>query len=266
MKWLPAIALCILSLALPALAQSPYPAGPISNRPNDAYEEETKQVGGKGIWNYYSFVGALRCPGANDAIVGIYSRRGSILDYVQILCATVSCGPQGCGWRQSRFGPAKGNPSGGTIANTDVCPVNYVVAGFRGGSAGWDSYATDIQPECALLNGGRTGTDQVGGRQNIFSVLPVGNLDNNRRDKRGNFGQTGYLRYTAPPRTYTSHAAFSSSDNQRICSCTGDGATALSVAIGRWNLGYQAVQAFSMFCGNTDTGATATSCRLSSDR
>lgn len=256
----------IVCAMFPILAQSPYPAGPISNRPNDAFEEETAQVGGKGVFNYYTFVGALRCTGQNESMVGIYTRRGSVLDYVRLACAVVSCGPRGCGWAQYHWGPGQGNPNGGTIENADVCPQNYVVAGFRGGSSGSDAYATDLQPECALLNGLAAGTDQVGGRQKVFGVLPIGNLDNTRRDKRGNFGSTGQMRYTANPRTYTSHAAFASSDNQRICSCAADGATALSVAIGRWNMGYKVVQAYSMFCGNVDASSAGASCRLSSDR
>lgn len=256
----------ILCASFSVLAQSPYPAGPISNRPNNAFEEETAQVGGKGVFNYYSFVGALRCLSQNESMVGIYTRRGSVLDYVRLACAVISCDRTGCRWTQYQWGPGKGNPNGGTIANTDVCPQNYVVAGFRGGSAGSDAYATDLQPECALLNGLAAGTDEVGGSQKVFGVLPVGNLDNTRRDKRGNFGSTGQMRNTPNPRTYTYHAAFASSDNQRICSCTADGATALSVAIGRWNMGYQVVQAFSMFCANAHAGEIGATCRLSSDR
>src|SRR5260370_33371382 len=123
----------ILLDSLPVPAQRPFPGGPISNRPNNAFEEETAQVGGKGVFNYYTFVGALRCLGQTESMVGIYTRRGSVLDYVRLACAVISCDRTGCRWTQYHWGPGKGNPNGGTIANTDVCPQNYVVAGFPGG-------------------------------------------------------------------------------------------------------------------------------------
>ena len=45
-----------------------------------------------------------------------------------------------------------------------------------------------------------------------------------------------------------------------------DKGSPLSVAIGRWNVTYKAVQAFSMCCADADAGEIGATCRLSSVR
>ena len=134
MKKLPFLIPMLLSIQA-AYPQSPYPGGPLADKPNPFYETETQQVGGAG-WNWYSYVGALRCTSENQAIVRLYSRRGSVLDYVRIACANISCGPQGCGWTQANWGAGVGDANGGTLTSTDMCPTNMIVAGFRGEAPG----------------------------------------------------------------------------------------------------------------------------------
>jgi hypothetical protein len=248
MKMLLSFLPLFLLTSRPACSQSPYPGGPLVNSPNAYYENETQQVGGAG-WHWYTYVGALRCQGDNEAIVGVFSRRGSVLDYVQIACAPIICGPQGCGWKHAAWGAGAGDAKGRSLANKDVCPANMIVAGFRGGSAGNGAYATDIQVECAKLTGQSRGQTQLGllGKQK-FAVMPKGEVGQGYG--RGNFGQMSQLRNASGPRTWPAHAAFSSSDNERLSSCSSGGATALSVAVARWNVAYQVVQAYSMFCAN----------------
>jgi hypothetical protein len=245
--------LCMIPLlvlaSLPARAQSPYPGGPLVNKPNEFYETETQQVGGAG-WNWYTYVGALRCSGTSQAIVGVSIVKGSVLDYVQIICANISCGPQGCGWTQSTWGPGAGNSKAGTAA-TQSCPGNMIVAGFRGGSAGNGAYATDIQIECAKLTGTALGQTQYDGStsgKQKFGVMPKGEVGQGYG--RGGFGRTSQKRYNSGPRYSPPDTPFASSDNQKLSSCSTGGATALSVAVGRWNVGYTVVQAYSMFCAN----------------
>src|ERR1700722_20411691 len=85
--------------------------GPVVNKPDTSVELETSQVGGRG-WNLYSSVNALRC-GYGQAIVGISSKRGSVLDYVQLACADISCNQNSCGWSQYNWGPSAGDATGG---------------------------------------------------------------------------------------------------------------------------------------------------------
>lgn len=237
----------LMLAAWPASSQSPYPGGSLADKPNPFFESETQQVGGMGIYKWYTFVGALRC-GANEAIVGLYSRRGSVLDYVRIACAPITCGPKGCGWQRARWGPGAGNANGGSKTSQEICPVDSIVAGFRGGSASNNEYATDIQVECARLTGRALGQTATGMGAQKFGVLGKANVGQGYG--RGGFGRTSELRYAREPRSWPQHIAFSSSDNQRLSSCVSGGATALSVGVARWNVVHEVVQAFTMFCAS----------------
>ena len=50
--------------------------GRVSDDPIMGQEVPTQQIGGAGWWRYVS-IGALRCNSSSDAIVGVFTRKGT---------------------------------------------------------------------------------------------------------------------------------------------------------------------------------------------
>ena len=95
---------------------------------------------------------------------------------------------------------------------------------------------------------GQTQYDGSTSGKQRFGVMPKGDVGQGYG--RGAFGRTSQKNYNSGPRYSPPDTPFSSSDNQKLSSCSSGGATAISVAVGRWNMVHQVVQAYSMFCAN----------------
>lgn len=235
------------------------PNATLQNEPGPD-EVETQQIGGAG-WHVYYQVGALRCP-AGEAMVGVRTRRGSVIDFMQVACAPVTCSARGCTWsgRTGHFGPSAGNPNGGQITDAMYCPIGYIVSGFRAYPTADNSYLQDIGFECGRLTGPTRG---LSGGSYLGIAAPVEQRSITGMG-RGNFGGTSQRRTSLPPRTWAPHQDANgqqlpgTSGNRTgnyISRCTDGGATALSVAVGKWGVGQTPViQAFSMFCNGSAVG------------
>ena len=209
----------------PVLAQSPLPPGRLETAPR-SYEVETRQVGGKG-WNYYSFVGDLRCQGSDDALVGVRTVRSDMIDYIQPICAPIHCDQNGCIWTNGRTGKGAGNPNSGGSRVDKVCPAGSMISGFAAKESGGflgiaGNFISDLRFDCSKIAGpGQTA--KGGGLQKLFPITNTG--------------------------------ALSDPISRTQARCSNVGPTALSVAVGRSPSGRQVVAALSMYCGrSTDTG------------
>lgn len=113
-------------------------------------ETETQQVGGAGIGSY-SFVGSLRCNSPSDAIVGARTRKGAVIDYIQIACAPVS----NASWTTSYWGKGAGNAQGGGATRTAMCAPGFAIAGYAASATPGNLYMQDVRFDCArIVNGG----------------------------------------------------------------------------------------------------------------
>ncbi|HMN81954.1 MAG TPA: hypothetical protein PKA20_18795 [Burkholderiaceae bacterium] len=203
-----ALLLALLLFAPPALSQSPLPPGPLGGTPR-AGEVKTAQTGGNGAGVYLK-LGDLRCPADRPAIVGVRTRHGTVLDFIQVGCASLACDGKSCRWDDVSWGASAGNPSGGRAPEEQLCDENEVVGGYdatvRHLNVGVDfDYAAAFRIRCA----------------SAYAVT----------------------RATPRPRIDT----YGYKANSR--SCNGVGASSVSYAVGRWGFsGSPVVQAVLMLC------------------
>ena len=197
------------------------------------------QIGGIKLGRGYRLID-LRCaPG--EAIVGLRTRRGSVLDYVQIDCARPVCDSRGCQWSSSYSGPSAGNSGGGNSQPPVQCARTEMLSGIRGRSVTFTvfDYAADIEIECSPMTSpptaqGFIATGQekpatVSGSRSGSEVLPS---DGSRGLKRG--------------------SSFISCASQY-----GFGATAVSVGESDFvNRGQRVVQALSLYCPKAPRDST----------
>ncbi len=186
-------------------------------------ETETPQVGGAGF-SSYSFVGSLRCNSPSDAIVGARSRKGAVVDFIQIVCAPVT----NASWTTSYWGKSAGNNQGGGSIRTAMCPAGFAIAGYAASTTPGNIYMQDIRFDCAKI---------VGAGPNAINV-------SNQRQFVAWTGGSG-------------DAALGSGSQSE---CQAGAASAFSVAVGRFvgpssilGGGSQVVQAFSLMCRGTST-------------
>lgn len=205
------------------------------------------QVGGVKLGRDYRLMD-LRC-GVGEAIVGLRTRRGSVLDYVQINCARPVCDGRGCQWSSSYWGAAAGNSGGGDPQPPMVCGRNEIVSGIRGQTVTFTvfDYATDIEIECSALVSPSTPEGffplgQAGGG----SVAGLGSAS----DRLAPEGARGLSRTPGSP----------------FISCRvayGFGATAVSVGESDFvRRGQRVVQAVSLYCPNATRPAGPDAVRL----
>jgi hypothetical protein len=109
------------------------------------------QAGGEQWGSGYAFR-TLRC-GNDEAIVGARIRRGDVLDFIQVACATPVCTGGACQWNQFYWGPWAGNPAGGDPHPSMVCNQNEMVSGFRGRVITFTiaDYVADIEIQCSRI-------------------------------------------------------------------------------------------------------------------
>ena len=115
--------------------------------------DRSGQAGGKSLGINYQ-LSALRC-GTGQAIVGANLRRGDVLDFLQVACATPVCNGGNCQWSAAQWGPSGGNPSGGDAHPPMMCAQNQAVSGFRGRVVSFFTrrfdFAEDIEIECSQI-------------------------------------------------------------------------------------------------------------------
>ncbi len=217
-------------LVLAAGSAQKLPPGPIRDSPQ-AKEKETVQAGGHG-WGVYSQVGNLRCQGSGEAIVGFRIRRGSALDYLQIVCAPVNCVGGKCGWTSYLSEGSAGNPSGGKTASLLLCRTDEALSGYRATVKNFDvgvvkmEYVDDVEIQCAKISGPASAANP-----RAVAVLPDGRT---WRHAGGNLS-AGFGSYLNRP---------------GVCSSTS--ASAVSFAVGHYGVTQaNVVQAMSLFCGAT---------------
>jgi hypothetical protein len=209
-----------LAAALAMLLALPAAAGELVSPPGPG-EQETAQAGGG--TGRFSVVGALRCPGG-QAMVGIRTATGPLLNFMELACAPVTCEAGQCGWRPETM--AWASPAGERAGAEAIllCNPLAVVSGFRaavvpvaGGTA-----VQSLAVQCTPL----AGIAASGG----FAVGPAEDLRVTRR-----FVPAG----RAPERAVTG-------------ACRDRGAAAFSVAVGAYPRGAggqgEHVRALSMFC------------------
>jgi hypothetical protein len=122
-------------------------------RPNEVdTADRGGQIGGSKLGRSYRLID-LRCA-AGEAIVGLRTRRGSVLDYIQIECARPVCDSAGCQWRTSFPGRAAGGSDGGNAQPPMSCKRNEMLSGIRGRTVTFTvfDYAADLEIECAPMS------------------------------------------------------------------------------------------------------------------
>ena len=121
-------------------------------RPNEIdTADRGGQIGGIKLGRGYKLID-LRC-GAGEAIVGLRTRRGSVLDYIQIDCARPVCDGRGCQWSSSLPGRSAGNAGGGDAQPPMSCNRNEMLSGVRGRTVTFTvfDYAADLEIECTPI-------------------------------------------------------------------------------------------------------------------
>lgn len=173
-------------------------------------------------------MGVLRCQ-AGEAWVALKIKRGNAIDGVQIGCAPVQCGGNGCRWSSANWAGMAGRfHMGGNVEIHQACPADSIVTGFRGESNLQGMYAYDLQIECGRM-AGRPPTSFVTGYTDI-PVTPANRILANRLD--------GLTRRALPPPRSEVRA-----------SCPDAGATALSYAMGAYSpMRIPVVQTISIYC------------------
>jgi hypothetical protein len=242
----------------PVNTNQPLPAGQLENNAKP-YEKETQQIGGSGNHQYLQ-VGALRCK-PRDAMIGVRVRRGAVVEFLQVVCAPVTCKPDRCLWGdagQPYLGTYAGVLQGSNPTMNMFCLHGYVVAGFRAGSTQGDGYLADVAFECAQQSG-----QPKAAQQTLYPIAQPGMIED---VTPGTSNET-----QTPPASLRMWVtsiddkgnpvpdSLGQSGGVRVSQCNEFGATGLSVAVGRWGQ-MPAIEAFSMFCGGSrisNSGASA---------
>lgn len=215
----------ILIAALVTQPGHALPRGEIVDSPQ-SNETETTQAGGPD--GYYTRVDHLRCKDTRQAIVGLKIRRDTVLTQLQIVCAEIRCANGACGWAGG-IEAAEAGGQGGGDAKSLTCGTNEVVSGYRAtvkrvGQHPQLDYVEDIAIECAKVSG-RPGV------QNPWAA-PLLPQPRSWKHAQQHLVPGAGAQFRAPG----------------VCPATG--ATAVSVAVGRYiPTGGEVIQAMSLFCG-----------------
>jgi hypothetical protein len=235
------------------------PPGRLSNDPISGAETATQQIGGAGWWRYMD-IGAMRCNSGTDAIVGVSTIKGTLIDYIRIACAPVARYRNGWFWDNAQvyWPDGRGHPhTDGVRQRYTVCAQNQVIAGFRAVYRDGNSYLQDLRFLCAGIQG--IGPDPFNGfGGNNVPRPPVIQTNDRFTDAgwlraKGSIKSYSGLQYSVPAADSDDLNLAGQAQYIAVSRCTGAGATALSVAVGRWfalmqPIGTNVVQAFQMFC------------------
>lgn len=214
-----AVWLVLISAVFPfcaAMAQSPLPPGPLDVNPQRGETATARAGGPDGVFVSRD---TLRCTRSEEAIVGFRIRRGSVLDYLQIVCAPVQCSGGKCSWNTYLSTASVGNPAGGQTSALLLCEQNEVVSGYRARVRGMANvnYVEDIAAQCARIAGAASA-----------NAVPIAESAQPRRW----ITATGHL---AAPFT------------EGTCQTTST--TGVAAFGGRWVTGPTVAQAMALFCG-----------------
>lgn len=255
---------CLLLAAAPLAAQDLL--GPFQI---ESYEILTQNVGGGNVTSYGGGVKVLRCRHPYDAMVGVRIRKGSVVDYMQPLCA-----PLHQDRRSGRlfwvgkevYGDGSnwaGNTQGGSPRRA-ICKQDQAIEGFLAVYTLDNVFLDDIRFECAQITGLAKGQRMV--------------------DITGRTEPVNWVRTSAATATYAGWISENSTINGQLSGglpqgvadsvyprqdpirgtffparsqCTDSAATGLAVGVDRWTGGLmqnQVVKAFQMVCaeGYTD--------------
>ncbi len=196
--------------------QGGLPKGVVEIKPRQGETATARAGGPDGV---FTWKGALRCRGDDEAIVGARVRRGRVLDYLQIVCAAVSCDGGDCRWDRYLSTASVGDPNGGNAPVLMLCRQNEVVAGFRARVLGLFNlqYVEDISIQCAPIAG-----------PPVKSVAPVAAKGRSWRTT------TGHL------------------DRPQVEGiCPAGGASAVAAFAGRYATGANVAQALALLCGSS---------------
>ena len=146
--------------------QSPLPPGPLDIHPLPG---ETATVRAGGPDGFFVSREALRCDRPEEAIVGFRIRRGTVLDYLQIVCARIECVNGKCEWSSYLSTRSVGDPNGGQFPALLLCRRDEALSGYRARVMRLVKldYVEDIAIECAKIAG-------PPGARNVVPVLPQG--------------------------------------------------------------------------------------------
>jgi hypothetical protein len=165
---------CVTVLAL--LAALPAGAGELVSPPGPG-EQETAQVGGG--TGRFSFVGALRCP-AGQAMVGVRTATGPLLNFIELACAPVACEAGQCAWQLAAmvWHASAGERRG--VEATLLCHPRAMVSGFRAttvavaGGTAVQSFALQCGPLVAIAASGGFAIGRVADQRRAREIVPPG--------------------------------------------------------------------------------------------
>lgn len=199
--------------------QGALPKGIVEIKPRQGETATARAGGPDGV---FTWKGALRCQGDDQAIVGINVRRGRVLDYLQIVCAAVSCeGGSDCRWNRYLSTSSVGDPNGGNVPTLLLCRQNEVVSGYRARVLGLLNlqYVEDISIQCAPIAG-----------------APAKSVAKVSKEGRSWRTTTGHLER---PQV------------EGVCPATG--ASAVAAFAGRYMTGGNVAQAMALLCGSSQS-------------
>ncbi len=210
-------------------------------------------------------VGVLRCPN-QSAMVGLRTRVGTVVDFMQIYCANVYWNRREWTWSGYPPGPGVGNEQGGATDHDQVCASGYMVVGFRAFTRENGKYLSDVRIDCARIR------SEPSMRMRIIEPWPMAYRvfpreldasdprDNNfsrrtsqRQGRKSN--RDPAHRYDHDTKVRVGYSQASGSDSrQPTFSCDESGATGIAYGLGRWGVNRQiVVQALTMYCVGTVT-------------
>lgn len=227
-------------MGIPWYWDQPFPTTPEKSphRPDEFdTAERGLQAGGHFESIRYSWVN-LRCPGRNEAIVGMGIRRGDVVDFLRIFCATPQRSGTSYSWdpQSGHPGPSAGNTNGGDPHTAMFCAQNEMMAAFRARvvvfrtSANAFDYAQDIEIQCAQITSYSNGFYRVATQGDGVWHHPEGGFSNSH-----------------------AHLAVRASITP-VISCRPNGgvsAVSLGIADNFVNLGQRVVQSVSLYCPAT---------------
>jgi hypothetical protein len=217
-------------------------------------EIATQQIGGAG-YNWYSFHGSLRCR-FNNAIVGVWIRKGTLVDFMQVECAPLQRDANGnVSWNSGQIynGGWAGNRKGGYMGRYTLCPTGYVISGFKAIYSGNNDFLSDIRFMCNRIAGFGMYPSPMGLSQ-YFQIKTT-----NPRQWISWISDDATIQSYSMPNAFSLPKQVPDTINlappkqvKPQSECTDGGAAALSVAVGTdvtLLSGFRpVVQAFQMFC------------------
>jgi hypothetical protein len=214
-------------------------------------EQGSQQIGGHGqvIGNE---AGNLRCRNEGDPIVGMITRKGSVVDYLQLICGRLARIGGRLGWNQFYAGASAGDLKGGQLTRRAMCQGGWAIMGFRAVYTDGNAFLQDFRPICAPI----AGVGQIGGSGQHYLATGAGRTDAGWVDIdhpiTSSSGHFGYQRDNQVPDDLSIVSRDANKrPNYASSVCVGGAATSIGFAEGQWvTLGgfHTVVQVFQLAC------------------